>query len=320
MIAGESQQPADGGNFKFYVGAARVSVAAMNPTPHELLQLGMITEKRYEEIKDKPHDYLDSNDGSYRLDFYLKLEEPMIENKYVKLQIRIKNEDVKPGKNTGKVKVINPTQSFAWVTEQDIANKASMLNAKGEAWYEWPYRRAQVGEEELYRLLKLITGKNKKADKIEPKIDLAQVMQGNYKTIESAIAGSEGKKNSWFKVMLGVNVNQEGKVYQQVYKTPFHLWSKEDTYERIHKELVDYLAAAQGNHFYGTQNEFRAIDFVFRSIDANDLLAKLANSPVSTQSQPVEYSSELDALGGGGSKELVLDTSAKKEDLDALPF
>ena len=259
MIASASEAKPQRRN---YVGVAFASLVGMNLSAKEMLETGVIDKERYEDNKDKPVTYL-SEDGKYRLDFHLKIEEDTPLPVHVRMSVYVSNTPMPVGRSSQKVKVMNQTQNFAWVSPEDLAVMAPQISPKsidGTPWFTGPYRPAVEGEEELYTIVKLLAGARR--EESVSKIDIPQIIKGNYRSIGNILAVN--RKNSFIKVMLGEQVTDTGMRYQCVWKTPMSQYAQDNAFMKMHADIVGYLASTSKRYEYGISQQYSVRDMLFR--------------------------------------------------------
>ncbi len=255
---------------KFYLGLARVELLAVNPTPEEMVTIGYIAREKIEETRNrlKPHR---QSDGRYRLDFYVRMaEEGVSQSKILKHTIFVENTDKAPAKNTGSIRVIDCCQKTGWISLSDFqAGKNQQVN--GSVWLQAPYRRAKEGEDELYMLLRAITGAEKHQSIPEP--DIAQICQGNESSIEKVIAGNSAKKNTFFTVLLGLQISEEGTIYQVIWKDIRPQWhsEKDKVLQKLRNDVRYYEQTSQKEFVYGFSASFTHSDFACRAITKSQI-------------------------------------------------
>jgi hypothetical protein len=273
-------------SFDFYTGVARAILVGLNPSPREMRNLGIIDEegeKRLEDKRASGFSYKDEANKKYRLDFWFKLEqEGLSKDTFVKLPIVVWNEPRAISANTQKYQVVNAEHKTAWATQKEIDEQTELTKKdSAEVWFKKPYRRAFVGEESMIKLLKLVTG-TKPSEKLPGKIDFNEILSDNYRSIGNIISGSEGKARFFVKLLLGIQVSDEGKVYQTVWRDALHRYAGDGDMQKVQKEVVDYLKNAKGTYFYGfTGEQFNPTEWTFRRVDPAPFKQKATDAAAS---------------------------------------
>ncbi len=275
MLATQSEDKIP--ELSLYVGLAKVSVFAVNPTISELLEAKVITPEKAEEIRRIPLTNPDPQTGKYRVEFWLKLEEPTVDGvKLVRHSCYIKNEWATPSSRTKAIQVRNEKQQFTWMSESDFEANTPQWTKDGKSvYFEGTYSRAYTGERELYEILRIIAGVKKQ--ELIPELNIAEICAGNERSIGRIIAG----KPSTFYVLLGVSINAEGKLFQHVWKEPLPWWAKTNVQKltALHKEVLETMKASQKIYVYALGPTFSLREMAFRKITAQQVYELAENDP-----------------------------------------
>ncbi len=222
-----------------YIGVLLAYIEAINPTDAERIEMGIITQDSLDTGKVRPVNYREE-DGRYRLDFWLKGKDEQGKDVRVRHSIYIKNEESAPSK-TGNIQVVNQLGKTAYIAQEFYSKGKSPY----EDWFTAPFQRTRVGEADLVQFIN--SWINKKAEEPAMTIDFASITKGNLKPLHQIL---QSDKASYIKVMLGVRIADDGRRYQTVFpRVIMPAWTI--NYERLHKELVNYLSNAQARNEYG---------------------------------------------------------------------
>lgn len=231
--------PQETGRRDHYVGILLAYVEAINPTDAERIEMGVTTQEAIDSGRVKPVSYTE-DDGRYRLDFWLKGKSEDGDDIRVRHSVFLKNEENRPS-NSGNIQVINKQGKTAYIPEAAFA--------KGQTpypdWFSTPYHRARVGESDLVQFINAWT--NKKADADAVPLDFAGICNGNLKPLHQLL---QSPAASYVKVMLGIRTTDEGRRFQTVFpRVIMPAWTV--NYERLHKELGNYLSNSSARNDFG---------------------------------------------------------------------
>ncbi len=288
MIAAQSEKPQIQ-EVEFMLGLADVKLLAVSPSAEELAHpsVAIITTDKVAEMKTKIKPYYNQQEQKYRLEFVLEvLEEGLPVRKFVKQPIFVKDAFMDKSKN-GSVCVIDAKQRVGWISESDFVAEKNQVSSKGNTWLESPYRRAKEGEDKLLPFLRTIAGVYADESIVEP--DIAQIVQGNLNSLQKSIAGGEGKKNSFFKVLLGVQRMDDGKFYQVVWRDAYPLWrfATSDPCGRIRTDVLDFLQRTEKCYTYGISPDvYKRSNLGFRLAKKSEIEAMLDNIPAQSFATP----------------------------------
>ena len=296
--------PQETGRRDHYVGILLAYVEAINPTDAERIEMGVITQESIDSGKVKPVNYTEE-DGRYRLDFWLKGKSEDGDEIRVRHSVFLKDEENRPA-NSGNIQVVNKQGKTAYIAEAAFA--------KGQSPYDWfstPYHRAKIGESDLVQFINSWT--NKKADSEAVPLDFAGICNGNLKPMQQVLRGSDA---SYVKVMLGIRTTDEGRRFQTVFpRVILPGWTV--NYERLHKELGNYLSNSSARNDFGLTPNM-AYDRNLYRLRTWDGEAGAAMPPVASYgSQPVAASYSQPA-GQGPVRQPDLPVSSSHD--DDLPF
>ncbi len=231
--------PTESGQRLQYVGILLCYVEAINPTDSEKIQMGLINQEMLDSGRVKPVNYKEE-DGRYRIDFWLKGKSEEEKDIRVRHSIFIKNEDAKPS-SAGNIQVINHQGKSAYIPDA--------LFQKGQTpypdWFSAPYQKARIGEAELVSFVNAWT--NKKMDDKAVALDFVPFTKGMIKTLHTIM---NSDKSNYIKVMLGVRIADDGRRFQSVFgRVIMPAWT--NNYERLHKELTNYIYNSQSRNEFG---------------------------------------------------------------------
>ncbi len=222
-----------------YVGILLAYVEAINPTDAERIEMGIISQESLDSGKVKPVNYKE-DDGRYRLDFWLKGKDESGKDVRVRHSVFIKHEDARPS-TVGNIQVINQQGKTAYIPQAFFDKGKSPY----EDWFSAPFQRARVGEADLLQFVNAWT--NKKAEDKPAALDFAAICKGSLKPLHQIL---QSEKASYVKVMLGVRIADDGRRFQTIFpRVIMPAWTI--NYERLHKELTNYLSNAQSRNDFG---------------------------------------------------------------------
>ena len=222
-----------------YVGILMAYFEAINPTDAERIEMGLVTREQLDSGQRQPVNYRE-DDGRLRLDFWLKGKDESGREIRVRHSVFIKNEESRPSA-VGNIQVINHQGKSAYIGQAFFDKGQSPY----PDWFTAPYHRARVGEADLLQFVNAWT--NKKSDDKALPLDFAAISQGNLKALHQVM---QSDKASYVKLMLGVRIADDGRRYQTVFpRVILPSWTV--NYERLHKELTNYLSNAQSRNEYG---------------------------------------------------------------------
>jgi hypothetical protein len=222
-----------------YVGILLAYVEAINPTDAERIEMGIVTQESLDSGKVKPVNYREE-DGRLRLDFWLKGKDESGKDVRVRHSVFVKSEDARPS-TVGNIQVINQQGKTAYIPQAFFEKGKSPY----EDWFSAPFQRARVGEADLLHFVNAWT--NKKAEDKAIVLDFAAICKGSLKPLHQIL---QSDKASYVKVMLGVRIADDGRRFQTVFpRVIMPAWTI--NYERLHKELTNYLSNSQSRNDYG---------------------------------------------------------------------
>jgi len=225
MAFGGGRETTDAVVYPKYIGIGVFNVIALNPTMAE-------SEKIYGRELEKEPEYTsveeETGANQVRLDFIIKTVPD--KNNGIELLTKqsffLKQED-KLNKDKTKVQVINAYGECTWVGVDDVATGA--IPEKVATWFEGPYKKVVVGEEELTAFLKVYLNipnksyKKKNGEVVtldnisdaEARLDnIANYFTGNVKEIKELIKLQPENK---IKLAVGIKTTDEGKQYQDIF-------------------------------------------------------------------------------------------------------
>lgn len=226
-----------------YVGLFEGRVVAINPTPEEYEKLTGIAPKE----DSKEFDYLgESRDGNtyLRINVWLEdIQEREEENETVNKKFKVSfylEDKIREARDSGRTQYINVAGKVAWADDE---------NKLGEWFKKRSYREAHVGEEQLYKFLRMwLRGLDFDGENINVSLDWRRLMRGNVSELREQMGG-EYERNVVALATIETN-DKAGEIreYQKVYNGSF--------------------APA------GSIKFFKLLDF-----DSPEMLSKLANKP-----------------------------------------
>jgi|GEM_PF-6337902 len=256
-----------------YVGILLAYIEAINPTDAERIEMGLVTQEALESGKMKPVNYREE-DGRYRLDFWLKGKDEAGKDVRVRHSIFIKDEDSRASA-VGNIQVINQQGKTAYIPQAFFERGKSPY----EDWFSAPYHRAHIGEADMVQFINAWT--NKKSEDKALTLDFASICKGNLKQLHQIL---QSGKASYIKIMLGVRIADDGRRYQTVFpRVIMPAWTI--NYERLHRELVNYLSNAQARNEYGITPDMTYDRKLYRLRMYEETIPE---SPTSVMSQPRE--------------------------------
>lgn len=269
MLANHApQMPVESEGRKKYIGILLAYVQAINPTDAERIEMGVITQESIDSGKVKPVNYQEE-DGRYRIDFWLKGKDLQQNEVTARHSVWIKDEIVDPSANSGNVQVANRKGTVAWIAPE-YAEKGQTPYPD---WFSTPYHRAKSGEADLLQFVNAWTNKRKGEDALE--LDFPALAKGNLKILQQVLSSG---KASYVKVMLGVRTAENGREYQTVFpKVIVQAWMT--NYEKLHKELANYLANSSARNDFGMDSS--------ALYDRNLYTLRQHGQQENTQGQPV---------------------------------
>ncbi|MDJ1472467.1 hypothetical protein [Xanthocytophaga flava] len=264
-----------------YVGILLAYVEAINPTDAERIEMGIVTQESLDSGRTKPVNYREE-DGRYRIDFWLKGKDESGRDVRVRHSLFVKNEDARPS-TVGNIQVINQQGKTAYIPQVFFEKGKSPY----EDWFSAPFQRARVGEAELLHFVN--AWMNKKTEDKAVVLDFASISKGNLKQLHQIL---QSDKASYVKIMLGVRIADDGRRFQTVFpRLVMPSWTI--NYERLHKELVNYLSNAQSRNDYGVTPDM-AYDRKLYRLRVYDEVVTTSNSSNMVHSNMQEPISQLD--------------------------
>ncbi|MDJ1499373.1 hypothetical protein QNI22_01880 [Cytophagaceae bacterium BD1B2-1] len=264
-----------------YVGILLAYVEAINPTDAERIEMGIVTQESLDSGRTKPVNYREE-DGRYRIDFWLKGKDESGKDVRVRHSVFVKNEDARPS-TVGNIQVINQQGKTAYIPQVFFEKGKSPY----EDWFSAPFQRARVGEAELLHFVN--AWMNKKTEDKAVVLDFASISKGNLKQLHQIL---QSDKASYVKIMLGVRIADDGRRFQTVFpRLVMPSWTI--NYERLHKELVNYLSNAQSRNDYGVTPDM-AYDRKLYRLRVYDEVVTTSNSSNMMHSNMQEPISQLD--------------------------
>ncbi|MDJ1497811.1 hypothetical protein QNI19_33025 [Cytophagaceae bacterium DM2B3-1] len=264
-----------------YVGILLAYVEAINPTDAERIEMGIVTQESLDSGRTKPVNYREE-DGRYRIDFWLKGKDESGRDVRVRHSLFVKNEDARPS-TVGNIQVINQQGKTAYIPQVFFEKGKSPY----EDWFSAPFQRARVGEAELLHFVN--AWMNKKTEDKAVVLDFASISKGNLKQLHQIL---QSDKASYVKIMLGVRIADDGRRFQTVFpRLVMPSWTI--NYERLHKELVNYLSNAQSRNDYGVTPDM-AYDRKLYRLRVYDEVVTTSNSSNMMHSNMQEPISQLD--------------------------
>ncbi|MDJ1483662.1 hypothetical protein QNI16_24400 [Cytophagaceae bacterium YF14B1] len=267
-----------------YVGILLAYVEAINPTDAERIEMGIVTQESLDSGRTKPVNYREE-DGRYRIDFWLKGKDESGRDVRVRHSLFVKNEDARPS-TVGNIQVINQQGKTAYIPQVFFEKGKSPY----EDWFSAPFQRARVGEAELLHFVN--AWMNKKTEDKAVVLDFASISKGNLKQLHQIL---QSDKASYVKIMLGVRIADDGRRFQTVFpRLVMPSWTI--NYERLHKELVNYLSNAQSRNDYGVTPDMvydrklyrlRVYDEVVTTSNSSNMVHSNMQEPISQLDLPI---------------------------------
>ncbi len=295
LITDAPALPVENARRPHYIGILLAYVESINPTDAERIQMGLLTPEMLESGKVKPVSYQEE-DGRHRIDFWLKGKDENGNDVRARHSVFVANEDARAS-GSGNVQVINTSGKTAYIPQAAFDQGQSPYD-----WFSAPYHRARTGESDLVQFINAWT--NKKADAAAVPLDFAATCKGNLKGLHQILASD---KASYVKVMLGVRTADDGRRYQNVFsRVVMPAWM--GSYEKLHKELANYLHNATSRNDYGMDSSAPYDRRLYRLRLAEtpgedrDEGQGETYAPVSTVAQPYRAASAANAMPDSGSQ------------------
>ena len=206
--------------FKKRIGLFEANVIAVNPSAEEL------KEKFNIELKEdsKLANYLgEDEDGNTTLRVVFWVNDVKNPDDKYQVSLFLTNKE-RLNKDETKNQYINNIGVTTWAADE---------NDLPEWFKKRPYRKAKVGEEELYKFLRTWLGKlDYRAEDSVLELDWKPLMKGNVKDIRAQIGGAYCTNVG---LLATVRVTEEGKEYQGIYNHDFL-----PVYSLKNFNLIDY--------------------------------------------------------------------------------
>lgn len=206
-ISGKAKVQTDFENKK-RIGLFEAKVVAVNPTLEEYSEILGI------ELKEgsKATEYLGvSNDGNatLRLDFWLK---EVKSGEHFKVNFFLEDKE-KTNKDNTKQQYINAVGVTSWASDENLLPD----------WFKGAeYRKARVGEEEMYNFIRTWLGNlDLRSEGAVLEIDWKPLMKGNVRELKSQIDGEYATSIIALATIKTVEKEGEVKEYQNVYNKGF---------------------------------------------------------------------------------------------------